>query len=437
MINKKSKISFITILLVLIVQFVFFSPVVVLTKADNDTYTNVIDDLRKDDNFNLNDYPIVEKKYSLDVIQIAENSNKELYVYVYQPSGTLKATSINISTAINESYSPKNYNLTYINSAGPLQKYIVDDFAVKDDALRYYDIPSIFRAFDETIDEVQDGEIITEKSFAVAKQWTASTVNGNVSYTCLDTEVVEILNPVTGTLRYLDGFQFYVDSCDSHYIAFSTDKEIDKLLEADVSFITRSIEGHENLTGFHIDEYGKPINNDKTIYSDEQVSNPGNGWFGSKHEWKRIEKVSDFIKNENLSEEAEENLVGLQWVLRFTETDYKDIPQLNGVHLISYTEVSEVTILRLKFETNGIVYNLGVVDDKHTLDGEIDNAMSEWLSILITSLVVIVIAVVLIIILVPKALDIAIQCIKAIFKGIWWVIKAPFSLFDKDDKKWG
>ena len=62
---------------------------------------SVLTDLQKDTAFNIEDYPVNSKDYSLNVIQIAESIDKELYIYVYQPSGvfgSLVASSINIST---------------------------------------------------------------------------------------------------------------------------------------------------------------------------------------------------------------------------------------------------------------------------------------------------------------------------------------------------
>ena len=53
-------------------------------------YTNVMEDLEKDNSFKLEDYPAVEDDYSLQVIQIAESVNGELFVYVYQPSDEVK-----------------------------------------------------------------------------------------------------------------------------------------------------------------------------------------------------------------------------------------------------------------------------------------------------------------------------------------------------------
>ena len=48
----------------------------------------------------------------------------------------------------------------------------------------------------------------------------------------------------------------------------------------------------------------------------------------------------------------------------------------SGTYDIDYTDVTEVTVLRLKFKTDGVVYNLGVVANSYnpdqTPDGEYD-----------------------------------------------------------------
>ena len=71
--------------------------------AETREYSDVLDDLSKDASFNPDNYPAIADDYSLKVIQIAEGSDGELFVYVYQPSGVkgkLRATSINISTSV-------------------------------------------------------------------------------------------------------------------------------------------------------------------------------------------------------------------------------------------------------------------------------------------------------------------------------------------------
>lgn len=67
------------------------------------TYTDVLTDLKKDENFDIGDYPSKADDHSLSVITIAESKNLQVFVYVYQPSykeNVLNATSINISTTI-------------------------------------------------------------------------------------------------------------------------------------------------------------------------------------------------------------------------------------------------------------------------------------------------------------------------------------------------
>ena len=113
----------------------------VIAKAESTvTYTNVLEDLQRDSSFSKENYPEKATDYSLQIIQLAESSNKELFVYVYQPSGQLKglvASSINISTTINDAVSYHNYKLELLNADGVFFKYKVSEFVVKDDAVRY------------------------------------------------------------------------------------------------------------------------------------------------------------------------------------------------------------------------------------------------------------------------------------------------------------
>ena len=65
-------------------------------------------------------------------------------------------------------------------------------------------------------------------------------------------------------------------------------------------------------------------------------------------------------------------------MLRFTETSYNKAPK-SGMGAATYyhaetTMVGNVTILRLKFETDGITYNLGVIDNKQTGSTEPSNS---------------------------------------------------------------
>ena len=103
--NFINKIMFIAlIILCMLLPFLSFFEFKV-AYADTVIYTNVLEDLQKDKNFNIEDYPVNDKDYSLKVIQVAESSAKELFIYVYQPCSPnedLKATTIRLSTTIND-----------------------------------------------------------------------------------------------------------------------------------------------------------------------------------------------------------------------------------------------------------------------------------------------------------------------------------------------
>ena len=213
-------------------------------RADATQYTSVLDDLKKDETFNIAKYPTNRDDYSLQVIQIAESVDDDLFVYVYQPSRGQKgsfATSVNISTSIKDSLYYENYELLLIDCYTTLFKYKVVDFTVKSDALRYYDISAVYRAFIDGIDKApNDGTELTEISYNVGQLWTVSTVMDNVTYNMSLFDTIEITDKFVGYIRYEGGFELAQNrSCDSHFVAFSTDKYIDKLFEAQVSLSCR------------------------------------------------------------------------------------------------------------------------------------------------------------------------------------------------------
>lgn len=407
-------------------------------------YSSALDDLQSDADFDTSLYQTNETDYSLQVIQIAESEDGELLVYVYQPSNGTKdytATSINISTAINDSLYYKNYKLELLSRDGVFCKYRVKDFAVKDDVLRYYDISSVFRKYDEDVDEglpeYNENEI-SEVAFKVAKLFTAVTLDGKVTYSCIESHVIEITDKYVGYIKYSNGFDLCASSCLAYYVAFDTDLPIDNLYEADIYFVTQDYsyyyrvpnlaqgdKGEETMT------YDDPVENTLTLKYDTVVEHEGGGLFAKKYTWKRIEKVDEFIANEKLTDEGLEELENKSWVLRFYEADLSFAQNSNSFREES-TKVSDVTILRLKFETDGVVYNLGVVDNKQS-PGEgqqPDNENTDewefpsfgdkdWGKIL--GAVLLVIALIIIVVLFAPILP-------YIIKLVIWLILLPFKL---------
>lgn len=367
----------------------------------NKTASGVIDDLSKDASFNAVNYPSNAKDYSLSVMQLAESTDKELFIYVYQPSGDkVKASSINISTTINDEISFFNYPLELLNFEGTLFKYKVTGFEVKKDPVRYYAISSIYRPFDTGIGDKKSGNnTINEVNYAVNKQYCFGEINGKPYINCIDIETIVVTDKFVGSVRYLDGFKLFTGAgaCDSHFVAFNTDKKIDKLFEADVYYTTQKV-SYDFFTEdspFSIKFGDSKTDNYAYLKYTDKVEHTGGGFFAGTYKWDRIQSVEDFIKAEDrttvyygavlnskvsskLTDEALNKLKGKKWVLRFTETSYDKSPR-SGMGAATYyhaetTMVGNVTILRLKFETDGITYNLGVIDNKQTGSTEPSNS---------------------------------------------------------------
>lgn len=422
--------------------------------AQETIYSNVLSDLQKDESFKKEDYPVVENDFSLKVIQIAESEDKELFVYVYQPcpNEDLKATTINISTSIDNNLNFKNYKLGLINSKDVFCKFKVLNFDVSEDMTRYYEISSIYRAWQEDIDEPVEGDnTVSEVAFAVNSLWTAETENNTVTYECFDIETIEITDKYVGFVRYFGGnsYVFCLENCDSHFVAFSTNKQIDKLKEADVYFKVQKVHYESGLSGvddwdfFDVeDNYSYITENDTAFYK-----SPSSTWQGYSYSWSRIQTIDEFFETNDfknvykgsffnqkveytMDKESKEYMKNMQWVLRFYETSYE---KTNAPYPTKdYEIVSDVSILRLKFETEGKVYNLGVIDNKQTGDGDPDNIITVktswpwWVNILIIIACVVVLA-----IFAPWIIQLLFKIIWWILKAVCWLLTSPFYVFKK------
>ena len=385
-------------------------------------YSNVLDDLQKDDSFTISEYPAIDDDYSLQVIQIAESTAGELFVYVYQPAANtrqLKATLINmaltedfsvydyddsgslveggghgggggsIRSAENSTASTYLYDLTLINYSGVFAKYKVKGFAVSNDEIRYYNITSIYREYNEELGDTGSSpeSILTGKSFPVGKLFIAETVDGQVKYGCEKRDVVQITDIFFDYLRYENGHSgigICLDNyTDSHYIAFSTDWNMSDLYDVDISFF---IQPWEDTYASMLDyDFGRPstmsIPNGKEtkktipVESTDVGANLPSGWLKSNyHSWNRIQTVDSFKSNcgIDLSNEVRNNLKGKQWVLQFYESDYS-VFRMGQTATVNYTKVTNETILRLHFKSNGNVYNLGAVSDMGYSDDKSGN----------------------------------------------------------------
>ena len=420
-----------------------------VARAESITYSGVMEDLKKDTSFKPENYPTKADDYSLQIIQLAESVDKELFVYVYQPSGKakdFKASSINISTTINDAISFMNYKLVLLNSNGVFYKYKVENLAVKTDAVRYYAISSIYRPFDESIDkQASGGNTITEVNYDVSKQYSFGEINGKPYVNCVDIETIVVTDKFVGFVRYPDGFQLYVGACDSHFVAFNTNKPMDKLLEADVYYTTQAYSSSWAAFVGSSEEFGAKADKCAYLKYTDKVEHTGGGLFAGTYKWDRIQTVENFIATEDreqifsgaiidvkisskLTDAALSELQGKKWVLRFAETDYS-MWSGQGAYGTFSTIVGDVTILRLKFETDGITYNLGVIDNKQSGSTEPSNETDIDISLnkrgkMILYLLMLILLIILLAPILPYVLQAIVWIISLPFKGISAAVKS-------------
>lgn len=214
---------------------------------------------------------------------------------------------------------------------------------------------------------------------------------------------------------------------------------IDKLLEADVYYTTQEYSSSWVVFGGTSESFGEKADNYAYLKYTDKVEHNGGGLFAGTYTWDRIQSVEDFIATEDreniyhgaiidvktsskLSDEALMELQGKKWVLRFAETDYT-FWYGESAHGTFSTLVGDVTILRLKFETDGITYNLGVIDNKQTgssdpvneteIDVSLNNRGKTLLYLLMLILLIIILAPIL-----PYILQFVVWIISLPIKGI-------------------
>ena len=443
------------------------------------TSSSVFDDLRTDGTFNVEKYPTKNGDGSLKVIQLAESTDSELFVYVYQPSADklTTATTISIAEQLNnaDDLQPILYNLELISNVGVFFKYKVTGFKVSNEKERFYNVIMIQRPYVAVYDNATgNGNVINRKAYGVGQYWYATTTdNGDVEYKMLETQTVEIINPFTSHIRKrkantsANKTDYYQDN---YYVAFSTNRNIEKLLSATLEYRTRDYYYKENsVLGFGSTEFSEKaiFSNERLktrdVYADETVNLEQQGFkllFGvinlnEKFTWNRIQSSEDFVNNAGASNSDNNEIKKLQWVLMFEETSafcYQD-GSLITIYEESGQIIDNVTILRLEFVEDGVTYNLGTVSDTVSGKPPFGNVPPApapgssapgvpWWVWLLVALGAVAGVLILICIFVPGAAPAIgkgllvvgkgiLFGIYYLFYGLFWIISAPFRLIAK------
>lgn len=382
MIKTKSKqIIYVLLSVVLVSAFIVLQLITggaAVVRATTNSFTDVMADLELDSDFNAESYAVDDNDYSVQVIQIAESTDGELLIYVYTPRvlTEITATGISISTGIDDNAKWSLYRLTLLSRNGVFAKYSVKNFALKSNTVRYYNISEIYRKWDRYFDPASStGDTISEVAFEVSQLWTVYTSDGEVQYHCLTSNSVVITQCKKGYIRFSNGtilgLPFVPPSAkyvDCYFVAFSADVPIERLYEADVGFITRSVHQSYLLNALQSEKLGDPEENEVTVtYTEKTTNGQASGVLSSnRYTWDRLMSVEELLASDvsnEISDSVKEDISDMDWVLFFYESEVSLVA--GGLFSSAdLTRVSDVTILRLKYETEGTVYNLGVVDNR-------------------------------------------------------------------------
>ena len=432
--------------------------------AEEIQYSDVLDDLKQAESFNPDHYPqnnAADKADFVRLIDVAESVNGELFVYCYQPVADerIKASSINISLTSELNIAPSNYPLELLNRNGVFYKYKVKGLTVSTLPVRYYVIPSILRYYVAEYDgTLSAGQSVSEVGIEVGEQFKFAVLNGKNVVFRKTIDTITVVSKFVGFIRcdggvYLGG----TFKGDIHFVAFDTDRRIDQLLEAKVSYCTQGYNSYYQVGQGERNTYSEVTQEEVELDYTQNVEYNGGGFFAATFKWDRIQSVDDFLALENdknskktyfynarkdtspgveFTDEARAEIKRQKWVLSFTETNYEFTQ--GGGELLTWinehsTLVTDVMILRLKFITDGLEYNLGVVDNKQSgstdpagvgkpsipdfpdiFGGNNDGSIPWWVW-----LIVAVVAVVLLIALLPFLPTI----LSVLFRALWWIIK--------------
>lgn len=472
--KKKIKIL-VSFILCLICTLICSNVTTAFASTYSSDYTDVLNDLRKDENFDIKNYPSLsvdevknsDTQATLEIIQIAESSSKELYLYVYQPLNKdlfFTATSISMSCEFSENgenLHPNNYEIELVSSYDVLCKYVVKDFVVSDEVDRYYNIVCIRRNFDYTYDEKISGteDDGNEKAIGVGQQWHCYYLNNKLYYEMGKFDTLEIVVKFTGCFNFSSGIKWgnligKYEIGQSWFICFDLEYYVAKhIYDADMSYKIRDMKSY-NDTGNSSNNYineGQWSEEKRITLTDEDIASyDGGGLLAKEYKWNRIMTSEAFIKNAEeqditISDEVKSKILESQWTFSFLETEVNNKVQSYTRYQLGatfvyqkitteYYDIDKVSILRIHFlNFDDKPYDLAVVSDRVNPDnisdgyGGIDtDFFEEWFQKLGMLIGIIVLIIILIF-----CWPIVSTILSMLLKGVWIIISLPFKILGK------
>lgn len=399
------------------------------------------------------------------------DDNLRSYVYINLPTYlknsvddlciSLSTSTMNEENNITEKYAA--YTLYYVNNDSSWYKYEILGLPNLDKTLRRYNLRDIYSNKDSDQFDINETFIfygITNDTIEVFKQEveTIEITDKEVSFFCYGKE-----SSYLSFFGFDEAMKWGATYTDSWFVFFNTDKPMDELLEIDITYkqydyiieflgtcpmnspITEEVLNERlNLDNPNIsNKYSTEISYyDQTIKTitpgTTKVSSKDNWWGGYKTSYATIDNIMDLRKYNSTDESGNpfvftEQAKKYTWGVNFLTTEKKCIGNSvsimgQGVStaVIDGSGISNTAILRLKYETSGIVKNCYVVDtptdDFSGNAAVVKDEDFDWWEWILTVLILILLAL-LLLVLMP------------ILSTIFRILLLPFKLIIKLIKK--
>lgn len=229
-----------------------------------------------------------------------------------------------------------------------------------------------------------------------------------------------------------------------YFYNFSSSKNIDQILEADVNYILHTHQGYYskplfgNIKFDGVDDY-KTIST--TIYATDESEIMVYDQLEKFKAFKTPsnDRLNEFTDKMNITDEFKSKFINYQHSICFLVATNNDSRNSSGEGFVNLSYVENFKISRLKFETNGKIYNSYVADDPDDGGTDFDDVesikdwfdeMIDWIKenplYAVLILLAVIVGLPLIISFLPMILKGLIELIIGIIKLFFWIIFAPF-----------
>lgn len=374
-----------------------------------------------------------------------------------------------------------NYTLEYVDTTnnGCVAKYTILDM---EDTLHTYDhrrysIRQVYMKYDNILHPTSTAKVSYFPYWQTLgdEYYYYQDLNGQTAYQYKKAEFVSLTYKEVWSyyFRETNNLQnlFGINKGTEHYFyGFTPDREIDTLKEVELIYNKQSLAGRRvtynvpffitSEDNFFNAEFGPVEKENVIILEGESVSQEDNdGVFRLFFKrdiikWNRISTYEELIQNEDkqFANFIKKNFLGAEYVVNFASYDYRitetsylfdeDEWNDNGklfkqylednnatsvatggyrYHIFKGTYISEVQMIRMRYETNGIEYNIQVITDPINSSGTgiTEGSVPLWM---------IIVGIVLILFV----LSLVIRILSPIFKMIGSFFKFIFSGFKRD-----